>query len=1289
MGSTSPMRRGGWGPTARASVVALVVVATVVSGLGGRDGSGPGGPPRAADQDVIAAPDPVMGVAALTSDGGSGPRPAPVRVATRDLPDYRVEVDAPGVRVVPRRYRAVRIDAPRVRRGLSSAPDAAQVAAGATPARLVVPGPDGRRHVFAVAEDSVLEPALQAAHPELRTYAGREVGRPGVTARFDVTPMGFHGVVRDPTGSGSWQVDPARNRRGETTHLSYYRAAVPAASTPLREPQPVAGSTSAVVPTLRTTAGSPVVRRTYRLALLTDPAYADYFGTENVLAEKVTLVNRVDEIYNDDFAIKLVLVDGTEKLNLDTTAKFSGTNGPCGASACFRTATEPVGSGCTSFLLTRNDFVLGQLIGDDSFDVGHIGLGVDGGGLAGVGVVGESDRAEGCTGLTTPDGDFYAVDYVAHELGHQFGANHTFNGTQGACAGGNRNAATSVEPGSGSSVMAYAGICGQDDLQPHTDPYFSQRTITEVTARAQAGLTTYSERQSIALTGFDTAGERITLNYPGATSVNLTFGSTYTATGIADAVAALTGRRPTVTGYDGGTIASGTGFTLDFASSARGIDLQRVTVTSTSSGVSGQTGVLRNGGPGTNGGAAETTANHAPSVTAPADATLPIRTPFTLTGSGSDVDNDPLVYLWEQNDVGATNGIALTNNGTTRGPLFRVFGTAADVSDTDALTYRSPGENQASPDPSRTFPDLAQVVAGDTNAATGSCPTVSGSGALSRAARDCYSEFLPTAAYSTPMHFRITARDRSPLGGGTQSDDVTLTVGSAGPLLVTSQATSGTTLPGGSTQTITWAVNGTAASAYAPQVRLLLSTDGGLTFPTVLAEATANDGRQAVTIPGIATDRARIMVQAVGNYFFAVNSADFAIDSAITVGAVADRTVQYADPLGGTREVVVTREGGSGSTLTASLSGLPGLTLAPGAVSGSQRTFTLGGVADAAPGTYRVTLTATDGADTGSGSFQVVVRPEDATARFTRSTAVAGDSPVAVTLAAEVAQPDDGSPGDLTTAQVSFVDRQTGSVLCSTLADGTGAASCTTSLTHDDAIRRIRVGVVVGGSFLRDDTADDVTIAVGPAGSDLTAPQTTLTSADIADGDITLAASATVEVAGDADTASLACTLDGASVDCSSGSVGLMGLRAGTHELRAVATDAAGNVDPTPAALRWAVASRSSTLTRATNGWTRLRDRAAFGGSVLEAKRSGRRLTLAVADAVRIAVVVTRLPRGGSLEVRVGDRRIGVVSTASSRTSRRVVVLLPRLASPASGALVLRTRSGRTVRVEGVGVLRG
>ena len=177
------------------------------------------------------------------------------------------------------------------------------------------------------------------------------------------------------------------------------------------------------------------------------------------------------------------------------------------------------------------------------------------------------------------------------------------------------------------------------------------------------------------------------------------------------------------------------------------------------------------------------------------------------------------------------------------------------------------------------------MLSGNTNALTGNCAGPrpgEGAPAVARLV-DCFSEFLPTSAYTggdgrATMHFRLTARDGRPGGAGVASADTTVQVVSGGgPFLVTSQP-GGQAYGPGSTQQVRWDVAGTAAAPVSTaQVRITMSRDGGRTWPVVLAEATPNDGAQAVTVPAGQTDTARIRVEAVGNVFFAVNAGVFSV----------------------------------------------------------------------------------------------------------------------------------------------------------------------------------------------------------------------------------------------------------------------------------------------------------------------------------------------------------------------------------------------------------------------------
>ena len=387
-----------------------------------------------------------------------------------------------------------------------------------------------------------------------------------------------------------------------------------------------------------------------------------------MLAAKVTLMNRVNQIYNDDLAVRMLLIDGTDtELNFDTAAEMTEPGGPCGDAACFPDALpndevdpdtgEGVNFGsanayCYVGTLWANDLALSRVVGAANFDIGHIALGNDGGGIAELGVVGNLYKAEGCTGLPTPDGDLYAVDYVAHEMGHQFGGNHTFQGTTNPftnnnCWGdpddggnANRNTATSVEPGSGSSVMAYAGICRTDDLQPHSDPYFSQRSIDEISTYTSGAVSSASSSssRSRASTGPTRSGSRTTATQ----SAPIVRGTNYTAAGIKAALDAIlpAGADVTILPYfqdffgDDIPEPDDLGFVIDFSEGTLdGTDVSPITVTSPTGGVTGSVTEETKGGPGTNGGDEVPSTNDAPVVTAPADATIPARTPFTLTGT--------------------------------------------------------------------------------------------------------------------------------------------------------------------------------------------------------------------------------------------------------------------------------------------------------------------------------------------------------------------------------------------------------------------------------------------------------------------------------------------------------------------------------------------------------------------------------------------------------------------------------------------------------------------------------
>ena len=582
-----------------------------------------------------------------------------------------------------------------------------------------IPNSDGKIERYRIHEASNFDDELQAQFPEIRSYVGQGIDDKYAVLRMSLDPRGIQTMVLRAGKPAEFMEPYSQDGKIYAVYSSSRkRGKLPfTCSTP---EQVLTNDLATPEVTARSSAGSLL---TFRLALSCNGEYANHFGATNatnvalVLAQFNATMTRVNGVFEKDFAIHMNIVAST------TNVIF------------YDPATDPyttMANWNTQLQQTLNTTLTGPstslAANNAAYDVGHMFGETGGGGNAGcIGCVCVNGAASGNgstkgRGITSPAdgvpmGDTFDIDYVAHELGHQFGANHTFSNA-------NEGYGVNKEVGGGVTIMGYAGITSYNTHMNSID-IFHSASIAQVQA-----------------------------NMVGKTC-------------------------PTSTPIT----------------------------------------------------------HSAPVVNAGADYTIPLSTPFVLTGSATDAGGGSLTYAWEQNDDGGANTAAASVASPTKttGPNFACY--------------------PASANSFRYFPAFSSILNGST--------TTAGVGVTMEA----------LSSVARTLNFRLTVRDNVVGQGQTNFDDVVVTVANKTALNVTMAA--GTSYPVGSTQTVVWTgatgANGHSTIAGGANVDILFSSDNGVTWTTLLS-GTPNDGTQSVTLPaGVAAPYCRFMVKASANIFFNIS----------------------------------------------------------------------------------------------------------------------------------------------------------------------------------------------------------------------------------------------------------------------------------------------------------------------------------------------------------------------------------------------------------------------------------
>ncbi|WP_373518068.1 reprolysin-like metallopeptidase [Pricia sp.] len=584
---------------------------------------------------------------------------------------------------------------------------------GKGPKIVYFPNTEGDFSAYSVVESPVFSPELSQKYPQIKSYIGHSTDGSKNRVRFSISPKEVQAMIVHADGCANSFVQKVSG----DTYVMYSRD-----SENLADSDFICSTKDKIADKTRNLTAKPVdgqVLRKYRLAITASAEYTAFHGgtVADALAAINATITRVNEVFETDLAVTLELVAATD------AAIYTDPN------------TDPF-TGTLSALGNQGQKALTDEVGEANYDIGQVlHKGANGGNAGFIGAVCVDNRkGSAYSSSQTPEGDVFDLDFLAHEFGHQLGANHSWSYES-------EGTTVQVEPGSGTTIMGYAGITNSDNVAPNGDDYFHYVSIAQI--------------------------------------------------------------------------------------------IQNLT--------------------GKNCGEVVAIPNNPPVVNALDDYVIPKSTAFILSGSATDPDaDDVLTYTWEQIDNGiikkATFGPTNPNgaNFRSRPPIDR---------------------------PTRYFPMLSRVVSGE----------------LTQTDPALNSAWETVSDIAREMNFAFTVRDNAAGGGQVVSELTMVSVtNSAGPFTVTSQAAN-ELYSAGEVLEIVWDVAGTdVAPVNAQTVDILLSTDGGLTFPVALAEGVANDGNHEIIVPGLPTSEARVMVKAVDNVFLAVNASDFLIEASEIVLNLSD-----------------------------------------------------------------------------------------------------------------------------------------------------------------------------------------------------------------------------------------------------------------------------------------------------------------------------------------------------------------------------------------------------------------